>query len=341
MPSPLFPEPKQREPKPPFESVPAAILFAIAETAGSAVVSGEAAFGGLSASANYILTLENGTKIFAKGSHPGDTSHGTETLRQEIFAYQNIPSLKKLSPAYIGKVSDGDEDGWSLGLWEYLDWGGGPDVAAAFAALAVFQSDAAAKIQLGAAEDHIYLRLFLSQDKKWRRLRDEPVVRDRFLTLFTDVDEGRSWADRNLPRLADLQSKNFSPKSPCGMIHGDLRLDNFLFSPRGARVIDWPNACYGLRIFDTVFLAMNVEGLGILSIEECLRLYAASGGTIFSHDDVMVMLAKITGYFADQAYRDVPQNLPRLRWMQKCMLMAGLQALHRAGHVDSLPPMRV
>jgi sulfur relay (sulfurtransferase) complex TusBCD TusD component (DsrE family) len=51
------------------------------------------------------------------------------------------------------------------------------------------------------------------------------------------------------------------------------------------------------------------------------------------------MLSALAGFFADQAYRAVPPKLPRLRWMQKLMLHACLQALHRRGIVDSPPIM--
>jgi hypothetical protein len=51
------------------------------------------------------------------------------------------------------------------------------------------------------------------------------------------------------------------------------------------------------------------------------------------------MAACLAGYLADQARRPVPDKLPRLRWMQKTMLLSLLGFLRRAGVVDSIPRM--
>jgi hypothetical protein len=121
MPTFLFPEPAVREAKPAFADIPPVISEKIAIALGASVIGGDVVYGGFSAAANFVLTLADGRKVFAKGSHPGDDSHAVQTLRQEVLAYQNIPVLRDISPRFLGVVEDGDEDGWALGVWEYVE----------------------------------------------------------------------------------------------------------------------------------------------------------------------------------------------------------------------------
>ena len=62
-----------------------------------------------------------------------------------------------------------------------------------------------------------------------------------------------------------------------GLVHGDLRVDNFLFGAQDTWVIDWPNACRGPLVFDLVFLSSNMEALGFAPAEKFFTDYAAQG----------------------------------------------------------------
>ena len=119
------------------------------------------------------------------------------------------------------------------------------------------------------------------------------------------------------------------------IVHGDLRLDNMLFTSSGPYVIDWPNITLGPRVFDLAFLYSSVEAFGLCPFDEALKAY---NGNV-SQEDMSAMLACLSGYFAEQAYRAVPPIMPRLRWMQRSMLLAQLNQLARLGIIESPPQM--
>jgi hypothetical protein len=312
----------------------------IADLVKSPVIAGRVAYGGLSSSAGYILDLADGRRIFTKGNHPEEMAHGTANLRQEIGIYQAVPALKKIAPGYIGCVGDGDEDGWMLGILECLEIvpvEARASIGLMAETMAAWNAGAPPITGLDLATEHNYLRLFFNAEKKWRRLRDEKKVRERFTALFLQKDEIEAWLNKNLDRLISQQHPidNISPR---GLIHGDLRLDNFLFTRQRGYAVDWANACLGPVLFDVLFLATNLEGLGLCRAEEFVAAYQDKTGIVFNTTDMIRMLSALSGYFADQAYRDVPPKLPRLRWMQKCMLKSQLEMLARLSGVDSLPP---
>lgn len=344
---PFFAEPKAPEIKPAFEHIPEDILKKIGRRLADEVVSGEIAYGSFSASAGYILTLGSSLKIFAKGTHPGEMAHGTQHLRQEISAYENLPILKEVSPAYFSFVTDNHEDGWSLGLWEYIS----PDPAAHAASavrdimaqlVKVHQCAVPSDVMLPARTQN-YIAGFFHDEKKWRRLKDEEKVREKFLTLFARGDDGAAWLSQSLETLIALQADNAERVYVEGLIHGDLRMDNILFAQDRTYLVDWPNACMGPVLFDLVFIAAHLESLGIGRAEEFIAAYKEAGGRAFSSEtaeraELCAMLGTVSGYFADQAYRTVPEKLPRLRWMQKSMLLACLNILSRFGKIESPPP---
>lgn len=330
----LLQPPQGSEKKPDFTTVPQDIRHQLEQLCGHAIVSAETAYGGLSSSAGFILTLQDGAKLFAKGTHPDEMAHGTANLLQEIETYQNIPVLKKVSPRYIGKVWDGDEDGWMLGVWEYIEH----DPARAswpqmLSCIRDWQQDQAAATALPHARDHNYISLFFSAEKKWQRLRDEQKTKEKFLTLFEDAAAAENWLQRSLPALCAEQRRANEAQGKEVLLHGDLRRDNFLFARDRAYVIDWPNACRGPAEFDLSFLCANLEALGAGRCLDLLRQANADMGA------AVPVMAAMSGYFADQAYRAVPDKMPRLRWMQKAMLLSLLNTLSGLGIIESPPKM--
>lgn len=335
----ILPEPERLEDKPPFDALPRHILEQIGDVAGSAVTGGDIVYGGFSPSAGYVLNLQNGNRVFVKGTHPNEMSHGTATMRQEISIYQNINILKKIAPRYLGMASDGNEDGWMLGVWNYIERTDQKISATGLVDILVaMQSDQSAKEKLEPAEKRNFIEFFFQKDRKWQRIAEEKKIRDKFVTLFQDQQAGVAWLDRNLKTLCELQSRIDTLQSPRGLLHGDLRLDNVVQDKTGhLYIVDWPNACYGPLVFDTVFLFAHASACGYGSVDDLFGLYRERGGAAISREDRHVMMAVIAGFFADQAYRQVPERLPRLRWMQKIMLHGLLQALSLDGVIESTP----
>jgi fructosamine-3-kinase len=339
----LFSPPAVREAKPAFDMLPEAMRRKIESRLSGEIVSGETIYGSLSSSAGFVLTLDSGLKVFVKGSHPADTSHGTRHIRQEIHAYEYIPVLKDVSPRLYSWVSDNDEDGWTLGLWQHVEHAADNAAISYEEILRLVARVHAAEIPAGvipAAQEHNYIGAFLTPDRKWRRLGADSGIREKFLGLFEEPAEAGAWFSRNEPQLSALQGEAADSAFHEGLIHGDLRMDNVLLGRQRAFLVDWPNACRGPLAFDLVMLCSHLESCGAGTAEDFLSLYDGLAGTAFSahgYGELCKMAAAMSGYFADQAYRDVPERLPRLRWMQKSLLCAQLQFLARCGRIESPP----
>jgi hypothetical protein len=336
---PILPEPPVREQKPQPADLPPAIMRQLEKLLKAKIVDSTFAYGGLSVSAAFIFTLDSGEKIFAKGSHPGDTAHGAKNLAQEVFVYECLDIVRETSPPYLGLVSDGEEDGWMLGVWCCVEHD--PKKASAervIASLNSWQRTQSAKALLPAAREHVYISQLLSGEKKWLRLRNDEVAKKKFSALFLNPEAGRKWFDKNVPTLCQYQLRAEKMRAEEGLVHGDLRIDNFLFGEK-TWVIDWPNACWGPLVFDLVFLFSNMEALGFGVFEELTASYTKVTGTAPEPDDQVAVLTALSGYFADQAYREVVEKMPRLRWMQKSMLLAQLKILARFGIIESPPAL--
>ncbi len=324
----ILPEPAGREDKPPAHMVPQKIIAEIERRINAHIIDISVVFGGYSPSANYKFDADNGKSYFIKGSHPGEMSHATETIRQEALTYNGIDLLKKIAPHFHGTVWDGDEDGWLLGIWDFIAPADAPAVEAIMRALVDMHVHAADVKNLPQAEDKNYIQFFFNDEKKWRRLKDEPKTRDKFLSMFKDRDTARQWFDTHIDALCAWQSRIHDIGGARGLMHGDLRLDNILQDNDGrVYIVDWPNACCGPLIFDLVFLAAHLSACGIMTMHDAFTLYETMGGHRFTSDDKAIMMVVVAGFFADQAYRAVPPRLPRLRWMQKTMLHALLTGL--------------
>jgi hypothetical protein len=337
---PLLAEPAAREKKPEASDLPPAFTQQLEKLVQSRIKEVSFAFGGLSVSAAFIFTLENTRKIFVKGAHPGDTAHAAKNLEDEIKAYETVEVLGKIAPRYIGLVSAGQTDGWMLGVWEHVEH----DPALASPARVIdslkgWQKSGTPRGALPAAKEHNYISQLLSPGRKWMRVSDEAPVREKFLSLFVKPGEAKAWLDKNIRSLCLHQTRAAELEGDEGLVHGDLRIDNFLFGAERTWVIDWPNACIGLLSFDLAFLFSNMEALGFGRAEDFLNAYSAAGCTLPPQEEQAAVLCALSGYFADQAYRAEVDKMPRLRWMQRSMLLAQLRYLARLGLIESPPAM--
>ena len=331
----LIKQPDAREKKPEFSDLPPTIFRQLEKLCGDKIVSSGTAFGGLSASAGFIMTLASGRKVFTKGTHPAETAHGSANLAQEISAYQIVEALRNASPLYIGVVSDGEEDGWMLGVWECVEHDPAlVSLPRVMKLLKDWQDFDGAKEVLPSVREQVYISQFFSVDKKWQRLKNDLTIRKKFLTLFENQLAANDWFEKSIDALSEWQIRASRLGAPEGLVHGDLRLDNFIFTQERAYAVDWPNACFGPLVFDQMFLFSNLEAEGFGKTEELIEQFGS-----YISDDAVAMLASLSGYFADQAYRDVPERMPRLRWMQKSMLLAQLKCLSRLGIIESIPRM--
>ncbi|MCE9507298.1 MAG: aminoglycoside phosphotransferase family protein [Alphaproteobacteria bacterium] len=329
----LFQEPIGREARPAWAEVPPALVAQLQELLKQKIIHADIAWGGYSPSATFVATLASWEKAFIKGTHPGQDTHGTQMLRQEIEAYQTLPDIQSFSPAYLGCVSDGREEGWMLAAFDSIDtlptlpWTE-EKITTVFRLLSRLHFCDKKNIPpaLPPARDKNYIEKFLRPEGGWLRFRDERQTADKFLALFEDQDAGRDWLSSALPRLCEKQAKAHMTGGAVGMLHQDLRSDNILFDREDrAYLVDWVNACQGPVVMD---LAQFLPAVSAESAFECgalLGLYEKISGVKIDRESLVIALASASGHMADNAYRAVPAKLPRLRWMQKSVLWAMLQ----------------
>lgn len=332
--APVLPEPFAREARPEWDTLPNAVLRDIQKITGP-VVHAEIAWGGFSPSACYRITAENGQKFFIKGSHPGQTAHGAAALRQEIQAYQTLGFLKEHAPQFHGAVSFGDEDSWRLGIWTQIEG----QTALPWTLEKVDQVlDLLAALHLNVKREDVpnlvhgkesnHVSDFFLGKRKWKRFEryDDSNRQDRFCQIFQNPQQAENWLSTYLKDLVGYQSEVTQIIGREGVIHFDLRSDNILFedATQKAVIIDWTDTCWGFVIFDLVLFSICVSGESDIAPQEIFQKYKEKTGEEFKAEDVRAVVTAICGYFADNVWRDVPAELPRLRWIQKLCLYAGL-----------------
>lgn len=329
-------------PKPPFSLVPQRLRDDLCTLVGAKdIIHVESVQGGVSASAAYLVTFDNARKVFVKGSHPGDQSHGAANLRGECMAYRSIDILHDVSPPLCGMVSAdrGDDQGWWLGVWGAVDaTSRAYDAAALFALLdEIQQSEVPAKVGLPVASAHPYLSQFMNDVYKWQRLRNDSTRTQKFIQCFDHTVAIQQWLSTEIDTLCRLQTEASTHSWRLGLVHGDLRCDNYIFgelSQQPARwyVIDWANAADGPLAFDRVMLAASLCADGVCDPQAAFRMACDH----LNSDDIRLMIVMQAGYFADQVYRAPPAVMPRLRPLQKAMLVALLEMLGVEGSIMPL-----
>lgn len=147
----------------------------------------------------------------------------------------------------------------------------------------------------------------------WERLRADPPA---------DLDP---WLDQRLDRLHDLAQRTLPRMAGSHVAHTDVRADNLLVTPDGAvRVVDWPWASRGAAWADAVMLLLNVRWAGDLDVRPHLPAVHDLGA---SDEDVLGLIAGLTGFLEHAGRRPPAPGLPTLRGFQRDQAAAGTRLL--------------
>lgn len=339
-----LPEPEAREYKPDFEALPDALRADLETQLGSPIVKSRIAWGGFSPAFSICARTENGKDFFIKGTHPEQTAHGAKMLDQEIHLYQSVPALKNFTPGFHGTVAWGGEDDWYLGIWEAIpgahivrNW----EISQFDSLCQVLQKLYAVPIEdmadISDMQDTPFIADIVSGANSWAKFAGNFDRYHNFSSLFTDPKAGSDWLARNIDSLRRLSAAPAADHQRA-LLHFDLRADNIVFDTQEQPwIIDWPNGCLGPFGYDVVSLCANIMADCGLPAWDLLDRFAASSGLTLPESDLDIILAQTSGYYALQAYRPVPDKLPRLRWLQKSMLWASLNWLERREITTPLP----
>lgn len=314
--------------RPAWPDVPPDIVLCLEKTIGQKIIGADIASGGYGPSAAFIAKTAAGKFFFIKGTHPGQDAHGFKALEQEIAAYQASPEIAEVSPRYLGRVDQGDDDDWHLAVFDFvlgahtpLPWNESKMVAV----FDVLKKIHGAQPSLAPVSQDSFMKDFISGKGGWHRIFNEERPRKNFLSLFKDQEMALDWLSSSLPALIAATEDAQNLGGVTGIIHGDLRSDNILFDQNGrVFLIDWTNACIGPVILDLAFFISGLAAESGIPAQKLLEIYQDRTGFSFTCRDIGCALAAVSGYYAVSAGKAVPPRLPQLRWVQKQHLWGSL-----------------
>jgi hypothetical protein len=293
-----------------WEELPARIAAALTARFGATVVAVEHKDGGFSPGFAGILRSAEGDAVFVKavGLARNEISPGMYRREAEVLAVlpPDVPA-----PRLRWTYDDGD---WVAVATEALD-GSTPaqpwrrDELSRFLALAEDIAGRPGPVGLPSfAELHGYIL------RGWRWLAGTPDVLD-------------AWCRRHLDRLVELECRWEQAVAGTALLHGDLRADNAILTPKRAVAVDWPHACVGAGWVD---LLLGIPSIVMHGGGDPGQLWSAyQPGSAADPDAVNAVLAAAAGYFVHSGQKPSPPNLPNVRAFQRAQGDAALAWLRR------------
>lgn len=314
---------REREPKPAWSEVPAAVRHEAEARLGSRVVRATRAYGGYAASATFRLRLSNGRRAFFKAGYPPPAgSAAIFPIDHEERRYKALsPLVGRWMPRYHGSFR---RERWHVLLLEDLGPATIPPWTAARARAATRSYARFHRAMLGRT-----LPRWLSRTQHaafggyWRRLEKLAELDGTASLARRRADEAREWIDVALPILIEHERALAGARRPFTLLHFDTRSDNIRLLGDRLVMFDWPFACMGPAEFDVVAFAQSIatEPGGppperiVAWYEEVLPLRAS---------ELDASIAGIAGYFAHRAWQPPMPGLPRIRSIQRRQLKATL-----------------
>jgi hypothetical protein len=278
----------------------------VASVLGSQVSEARISEGGYSGSRRWVLSLDNGSRVFIK---VGTTDHTRHRLRDEARFYQSFQS--EFTPELLGFEDDPESPILLLEDLSDATWPPPWTTGQIERVLTTLEHVASSS-----PPDYLpSLEQYREGLSGWERVEEDP---SSFLSLGLTT---KDWLDAALPVLKHASGQ--AVLSGSSLIHFDVRSDNVAFTPGRTVLVDWSIPAIGNPLADVVGWLPSLHVEGGPPPHEILG------------NEGSALVALITGYWASQAGLPPPQGAPHVREVQRAQLEVSLPW---AARLLDLPP---
>jgi aminoglycoside phosphotransferase (APT) family kinase protein len=282
-----------------WAQLPRHVRRAVEAIVGGSVVEAVSQAGGFSPGAADRVRTSDGRRAFVKAVSPAQNPDSPEMYRREARVTAALPAHAPV-PAFLGCHDDGT---WVALVLEDIEGRhpATPWLSEELGRVLDTLDELAAGSTPAPVPDLPTAAHYLAEDfAGWRRVAaDTP----------NDLDP---WVAGHLDELCALADRGLAALTGDTLVHADVRADNILLGTDATvRLVDWPHACRGPAWLDTLLLLVNVRLYGGHDTGALLARCAAS------RDDLVAVLAAVTGFCIDAARRPPPPGLPTVRAFQQ------------------------
>lgn len=297
-----------------WEELPGHVREWVGDVLGAPVVQARSQPGGFSpGTADRVVTADGG-RAFVKAVSELQNPDSPGLHRREAEVLRTLAATDAGVPRLLGTL---DDDGWVVLVVEDVEGRhpGGPwtheELTASLRALGAVAALPAPQGWRGLEEE------LAAEMACWARVAEDPPD-DLDPWLAARLEDLHALCLRTLPRLAGDT-----------VAHTDVRADNLLVEPGGTvRVVDWPWACRGAAWADSAMLLVDVRRDGGLDVRPHLPALRALGA---QDEDLLGLVAGLTGFCTHAARRPPAPGLPTLRSFQAEQARAGTRLLQELG----------
>lgn len=295
-----------------WQEVPLMLRAALEAAAGAPVAGAISKEGGFSPGLASVLELADGRSVFAKAASASRNEFTVEAIRRETRILAELPGDVP-APRLRWSFDDGE---WVALVTEAID---GRNPVQPWRPQELDRFLVAAEILADQLTPSPIVAGSFSEDagdyNSWTKLAGEPGAADRL------DPRARGLVDR----LAGLERSWSAATAGDALLHGDLRSDNFLLTPDGFVVVDWPFACIGAPWLDLLLSLPSVAMHGGGDPQALWAGHPLSRGV--DPDAVDTVLAAASGFFLRRSLEPAPPLLPTIREFQKAQGMITLDWL--------------
>jgi len=315
------------EVKPQWRSLPQEVRTHVEQALGGKVRRATRAWGGYGPTPAYRLLLDDGRRVFFKGTSAHSNTFAQDALLREERIYQEIPDLLgRWAPRLHTAITVQD---WHILLIDDL----GPPTVPPWSPT----KTQAITHELAAFHQSTMDKPFPA----WLTRPDEQLAQEswektahasqEFQTIAalagSQADEAQAWFHQLTPRIEQAMHTPALRTGPFALLHGDLRSDNLRCIQGHVYLFDWPAATIGRPEWDMVAFAQSIAVEAGPPPEQVLAWYAERFS--FRARDLEEALVWWLTFFAERAWRAEIPGLPRLRRFQRQQLATMIAWLAR------------